>query len=164
MAIGVGDRIPAAKLRIKTDDGVRELTTEELFAGRRVVLFAVPGAFTRACSEVHLPGYLARATDLREAGADTVACVAVNDANVMDAWGRQMGVGDHILMLADGSAHFTRALGLEIDLGEFGLGIRSKRYAALVDDGVVRRLEVEPGPGVTVSAAEAMLDALRAGG
>lgn len=162
MAIAIGDRIPEAVLRIETEDGVSTLTTDELFAGKNVVLFAVPGAFTGACSEVHLPGYLARATDLREAGADTIACVAVNDASVMSAWKRDRGVGDEILMLADGSAEFTRAMGLEIDLGAFGLGIRSKRYAALVDDGVVRRLEVEPGPGVSVSAAEEMLAALRA--
>ncbi len=145
-----------------TGYGVRAVTTDELFGGQRVVLFGVPGAFTPACSDTHLPGYQARASDFKALGVGTVACVAVNDAFVMDAWARARGVGDDILMLADGSGDFTRAVGLELDGRGFGLGIRSRRYAAVIDDGVVSLLEVEPGRGVTVSSAEALLGKLRA--
>lgn len=145
-----------------TAEGVRSLETAEVFGGKRVVLFGVPGAFTPTCSDTHLPGYQLRAQEIRETGVDTIACVAVNDVFVMDAWGKARGVGDDILMLADGNGDFTRALGLELDGSGFGLGSRSQRYAALVEDGVLLMLEIEPGPGVTVSAAEAILSSLHA--
>lgn len=161
MPLEIGDRIPLATLRTMTAEGVRSLTTEELFGGKRVVLFAVPGAFSPTCSDTHLPGYQVRSSDIRATGVDTIACVAVNDVFVMDAWAKTRSVGDDILMLADGNGDFTRAIGLELDGSGFGLGTRSRRYAALVEDGVVRMLEVEAGPGVTVSAAEEMLAALR---
>ena len=164
MPIETGDRLPEATLRTLTDDGVQTLSTEELFSGKRVLLFAVPGAFTPACSDTHLPGYQARATDLLEAGVDAIACLAVNDAFVVGAWARARGVGDEILMLADGSGDFTRAMGLELDLSAAGMGRRSLRYAALIDDGRLEMLAVEPGRGVTVSSAEAVLERLRGGG
>jgi len=161
MSIRIGERIPDAKLMTMTPEGVRSLETSEVFGGKRVVLFAVPGAFTPTCSDTHLPGYQLRAQEIKETGIDTIACVAVNDVFVMDAWGKARNVGDEILMLADGNGDFTSALGLVLDGSGFGLGTRSQRYAALVDDGVVLRLEVEAGPGVTVSAAEEMLSSLR---
>ncbi len=161
MSIEIGDPIPAARFTTMSADGPRQLTTDELFKGRRVALFAVPGAFTPACSDTHLPGYQARSTDIQAAGVDTIACVAVNDVFVMDAWARARNVGDDILMLADGNGDFARAIGLELDGSGFGLGRRSQRYAAVVDDGVVEWLGVEPGPGVTVSSAEELLAYLR---
>ncbi len=161
MTIQPGDRIPTATFTTMGADGPTPITTDELFAGRRVALFAVPGAFTPACSDTHLPGYQVRSTDIKAAGVDAIACVAVNDVFVMDAWGKARGVGDDIVMLADGNGDFARAMGLELDGTGFGLGIRSQRYAALVDDGVVEWLGVEPGPGVTVSSAEELLSALR---
>ena len=164
MSIGIGDRIPDVKLRTMTGEGVRTLDTAELFDGKRVVLFAVPGAFTSTCSDVHLPGYQLRAPEIKATGVDTVACVAVNDVFVMDAWAKARGVGDDVLMLADGNGDLARALGLELDGRAFGIGIRSRRYAALVDDGVVQMLEVEEGAGVTVSSAEAVLGSLRSMG
>lgn len=143
-----------------TADGPRPLTSDELFGGRRVALFAVPGAFTPACSDIHLPGYQVRSSDIKAAGIDTIACVAVNDIHVMDAWAKARGVGDDILMLADGNGDFARAVGLELDGTPFGIGKRSRRYAAVVDDGVVDWLGVEPAGGVTVSAADELLAAL----
>lgn len=164
MPIQVGDRIPEVNLSTMTDEGVRSLTTAEIFGGKRVVLFAVPGAFTPTCSDTHLPGYQLRESEIRESGADVIACVAVNDVHVMDAWAEARGVGDKILMLADGSGDFTRAVGLVLDGSAFGLGMRSRRYAALIENGVVSALDVEEGPGVTVSSAEEMLARLRAAG
>ncbi len=161
MTIQVGERIPSLSLRTMTAEGVRSVTTEELFDGKRVVLFAVPAAFSPDCSDTHLPGYQLRSADIKATGIDAIVCIAVNDAFVMDAWARAREVGDDILMLADANGEFARAVGLELDGRGFGLGIRSQRYAALLDDGVVEALEVEPGPGVTVSSAEAMLTALR---
>ena len=160
MTIKVGDRIPAGKLQTMTSNEVVTLTTAEIFDGKRVVLFAVPGAFTPACSGTHLPGFLLRVDEIEAKNVDTVACLAVNDVFVMEAWRRARQVEDHLLMLADGSAEFTRALGLELDASSFGMGIRSKRFAAIVNDGVVEVLNIEPGPGVGVSGAEAILAAL----
>ncbi len=160
MTIAVGDPIPAVTLKTLTKGGIRDLSTTELCAGKKVVLFAVPGAFTPTCSDVHLPGFLASAAEIRAKGADTIACVAVHDSFVMAAWGRDRGVGDDILMLADGNGELTRALGLELDATRFGLGQRSRRYAAIVDDGIVRMLGVEDGPEVGVSSADAVLAAL----
>jgi peroxiredoxin len=161
MTINVGDRIPSVTLKQLTSEGVKELTTDEIFRGKRVVLIAVPGAFTPACSQRHLPGYVDKAADIKARGIDEIACVAVNDAFVMGAWGRDQKAEGKVRMLADGSGDFTRALGLELDLSKGGLGMRSKRYSMLVDDGVVKSLNVEQQPGqVDLSGAEAMLKAL----
>jgi glutaredoxin/glutathione-dependent peroxiredoxin len=161
MTINVGDRIPSLTLKQVTSEGVKEFTTDEIFRGKRIVLIAVPGAFTPACSQRHLPGYVDKATDIKAKGIDEIACVAVNDAFVMGAWGRDQKAEGKVRMLADGSGDFTRALGLELDLSKGGLGVRSKRYSMLVDDGVVKLLNVEQQPGqVDISGAEAMLKAL----
>jgi glutaredoxin/glutathione-dependent peroxiredoxin len=161
MTISVGDKIPSVTLKQLTPEGVKEFTTDEIFRGKKVVLFAVPGAFTPACSQRHLPGYVDRASDIKAKGVDEIACVAVNDAFVMGAWGRDQKAEGKVRMLADGSGDFARALGLELDLTRGGLGIRSQRYSMLVDNGVVRSLNVENQPGqVDASGAEAMLKAL----
>jgi peroxiredoxin len=161
MTIQVGDKIPAATFRYTGADGPKEITSDELFRGKRVVLFAVPGAFTPACSQRHLPGYVDNAAALKAKGIDTIACVAVNDQAVMGAWGKAQNVGDKIVMLADGSGDFARTIGLDIDLGRVGLGVRSKRYSMLVEDGTVKSLSVEDVPSqVDKSSAEAMLKAL----
>ncbi|TMJ57161.1 MAG: peroxiredoxin [Alphaproteobacteria bacterium] len=161
MTINVGDRLPSVTLKQLTSEGVKEFTTDEIFRGKRIVLIAVPGAFTPACSQRHLPGYVDNAADIKAKGIDEIACVAVNDAFVMGAWGRDQKAEGKVRMLADGSGDFTRALGLELDLSKGGLGVRSKRYSMLVDDGVVKSLNVEQQPGqVDISGAEAMLKAL----
>jgi glutaredoxin/glutathione-dependent peroxiredoxin len=161
MTIDVGDRIPSVTLKQLTSEGVKEFTTDEIFRSKRIVLIAVPGAFTPACSQRHLPGYVDKAADIKAKGIDEIACVAVNDAFVMGAWGRDQKAEGKVRMLADGSGDFTRALGLELDLSKGGLGVRSRRYSMLVDDGVVKSLNVEPQPGqVDISGAEAMLKAL----
>jgi peroxiredoxin len=161
MAIEVGGRMPRATVRrVGAGGAIEEVSTEAFFAGRRVALFGVPGAFTPTCSNQHLPGFVARAEELAGAGIDAVACLAVNDAWVMDAWREAQGVGDRIAMLADGAAELTRALGLENDLSAIGLGIRCRRFAAVVDDGVFTHLAVEPARGVTVCGAEHLLAAL----
>lgn len=158
--IKVGDTIPSMKLTTATLDGPKESTTEEIFAGKKVVLFAVPGAFTPTCSAKHLPGYLANVEAMRAKGVDTVACMAVNDGFVMAAWARDQGVDGQILMLADGSGVFTKALGLELDLTARGLGIRSQRFAMVVEDGAVSSLSIEPPGGFDVSKAESLLAGL----
>ena len=161
MTINVGDRLPSVTLKQLTSEGVKEFTTDEIFRGKRVVLIAVPGAFTPACSQRHLPGYVDKATDIKAKGIDEIACVAVNDAFVMGAWGRDQKAEGKVRMLADGSGDFARALGLELDLSKGGLGTRSKRYSMLVEDGVVKSLNVEQQPGqVEASGAEAMLRAI----
>jgi glutaredoxin/glutathione-dependent peroxiredoxin len=161
MTIKVGDRLPSVTLRQVTPEGPKEVSTESFFRGRKVVLFAVPGAFTPACSQRHLPGYVAKAADIAAKGVDEVACVAVNDAAVLGAWARDQKSEGKVTMLADGSGDFVRAIGLELDLSKGGLGIRSQRYSMLVEDGVVKSLSVEPAPGqVEASGAEAMLRAL----
>jgi glutaredoxin/glutathione-dependent peroxiredoxin len=161
MTINVGDKLPSVTLRQVTPEGPKEVSTDDFFRGKKVVLFAVPGAFTPACSQRHLPGYVDKATDIRGKGIDEVACVAVNDAAVMGAWGKDQKTDGKVTMLADGSGDFVRALGLELDLSKGGLGIRSKRYSMLVDNGIVKSLNVEQQPGqVDASSAEAMLRAL----
>lgn len=157
MSIETGDRIPSATLGVMTPDGPSTVSTDEVFPGKRVVLFAVPGAFTPTCSDRHLPGFAERADAIAKRGADTLACLSVNDAFVMDAWRKANGLGDKILMLADGNGELTRALGLEMDATAFGMGMRSRRYAAIVDDGVVRWLGVETGPEVRASSADETL-------
>jgi glutaredoxin/glutathione-dependent peroxiredoxin len=157
MTIREGERVPSATLRHLTPEGVKEITTDELFRGRRVVLFGLPGAYTRTCSSRHLPGYVANATALKAKGVDQIACLSVNDAFVMGAWGREHGADGKVLMLGDGNADFTRAIGLELDRVKEGMGIRSQRYAMLVEDGVVKALQVEKPGEYAVSSAEAML-------
>jgi glutaredoxin/glutathione-dependent peroxiredoxin len=161
MTIKVGDKVPSVTLRQVTPEGPKEVSSDEFFRGKKVVLFAVPGAFTPACSQRHLPGYVDKASDIKAKGIDEIACVAVNDAAVMGAWGKDQKTEGKVTMLADGSGDFVRALGLELDLTKGGLGVRSKRYSMLVDNGVVKSLNVEAQPGqVDASSAEAMLKAL----
>jgi len=160
MAIHVGDRIPEATLFHMTPDGPQAITTEELFAGKKVVLFALPGAFTPTCSANHLPGFVAKAEAIKAKGVNTIACLSVNDAFVMGAWGKDQGVGDKVVMLADGSAELTQKLGLELDLTGRGFGLRSDRYAMIVDDGVVTMLNREAPGAFEVSSAETVLAAL----
>lgn len=161
MTIAIGDRLPAATFKVRTADGLADMTTEELCAGKTVALFAVPGAFTPTCSAKHLPSYLDNLDALQAKGVDTVACVAVNDAFVLSAWAKGQEADGKIVMLADGTAAFTKALGLDFDGSGAGLGIRSKRYAMLVKDGVVTALNVEASPGVMeVSGADRLLAGL----
>ena len=161
MTINVGDKLPSVTLRQVTAEGPKEVSTDEFFRGRKVVLFVVPGAFTPACSQRHLPGFVDKAAEIKAHGIDEIACVAVNDAAVMGAWGKDQKTAGKVTMLADGSGDFVRALGLELDLTKGGLGVRSKRYSMLVDNGVVKSLNVEQQPGqVETSSAEAMLRAL----
>ncbi len=160
MTIQVGDRIPSAAFRIKTADGIQELSSDEVFSGKKVVLFSVPGAFTPTCSAKHLPGFVEKAGEFKSKGIDFIACLSVNDAFVMDAWGKDQKVGDKVLMLADGNGDFAKALGLELDATGVGLGIRSQRFAMVVEDGVVKALNVEQPGAFEVSSAEAMLKAL----
>jgi peroxiredoxin len=160
MTIAVGDRIPDVEVQTPTGEGPRSVRTGEVLAKGTVVLFAVPGAFTPTCSDHHLPGFVYRAEDLRAKGVDTIACISLNDAFVMGAWGREREVGENVLMLADGNGAFTKAMGLEMDGSSFGLGTRSKRYAAIIEGGVVRELFVEPKGGLDVSSADAVLAAL----
>ena len=159
MTIKTGDRVPAATLKKMGEKGPENVSTEDLFKGKKVVLFAVPGAFTPTCSAAHLPGYVANAHTLRDKGVDTIACVSVNDAFVMGAWGKAQNA-DEILMLADGNGDFAKALGLTLDGTGFGMGLRSQRFAMIVEDGLVKHLAVEPGPGLDVSSAEKILAAL----
>ncbi len=160
MAITVGDQIPDVGLRTMTSSGVTQVSSYDVLGKRRVVLFAVPGAFTPTCSDHHLPGFVLRAEELRAKEVDTIACIAVNDVFVMNAWAAAQKVGDTVVMLADGNGDFARAVGLDTDLTAAGLGLRSKRYAMVLEDGFVRQLFVEPGPGLQVSSAEAVLAAL----
>jgi peroxiredoxin len=160
MAVSVGDRLPDVKVYTMTPDGPRPAQTSDLLGKGKVVLFAVPGAFTPTCSDYHLPGFVLRAEELRAKGVDTIACVAVNDAFVMGAWGEQRSVGDAVMMIADGNGDFTKAMGLELDGSGFGLGARSQRYAAVIEDGVITSLAVEDGPGLKVSSADAVLASL----
>ncbi len=159
MTVKVGDKIPAATLKTMTAEGPQDISTEEIFGGKKVILFAVPGAFTPGCSNTHLPGYVVNADKIKAAGVDTIACLAVNDAFVMGAWGKAQNA-DELLMLADGMGEFTAALGLELDASGFGLGTRSQRYALIAEDGVITHLNVEPGPGIDVSSAETMMELL----
>jgi peroxiredoxin len=160
MTIKVGDRLPDVKFRTMGPEGPKALSTSDVFAGRTVILFGVPGAFTPGCSRKHLPGYIANFDALKKKGADAVAVTAVNDAFVMDAWSKASGGGD-IEFLADGSADFAKAVGLDLDASGGGLGIRSKRYAMIVENGVVKHLAVEePSSNITVSSAESILEAL----
>jgi peroxiredoxin len=160
MTIQTGDRIPeCASLKVMGEKGPRAITVDELFKGKKVVLFAVPGAFTPGCSMTHLPGFVVQADVIKAKGVDSIICMAVNDAFVMDAWGKAQNA-EELIMLADGNADFTRAMGLEMDGTGFGMGIRCKRMAMIVEDGVVKYLAIEPPGGIVVSSAEAILEQL----
>ncbi len=159
MAIQEGDKLPEATLHIIRNGKPAPVTTENLFGGKKVVAFAVPGAFTPTCSQAHLPGYVVNADKIKAKGVDDIICISVNDAFVMDSWGQDRNAGD-LLMVGDGNGDFTRAIGLELDASGFGLGTRSQRYAMVVEDGVVTKLAVEDAGALEVSKAEAILDAL----
>lgn len=160
MTIAAGDKLPDATFRTLTADGVKTLSTADVFAGKKVVLFAVPGAFTPTCHNNHLPGYLENHDALKARGVDTIAVVATNDAFVMGAWEHSTGAKDKILFLSDGSADFARATGLDFDLSANGMGTRLKRFSMIVDDGKVTSLNVETKPGVNESAASSILEQL----
>ncbi len=160
MPLQVGDKVPSVTLYELGNDGPAAVLTDEFFAGRKVVLFALPGAFTPTCSAQHVPGFVNNADEIKGKGVDEIACLATNDAFVMGAWGKEQGAGDKVRMLADGSGDFTRAAGFEFDLSARGLGVRSKRYAMVVEDGVVTALNMEDGGGLTISSAESILEVL----
>jgi glutaredoxin/glutathione-dependent peroxiredoxin len=155
--IKVGDKIPSATLMQMKDGGPKPVTTDQLFAGKKVALFALPGAFTPTCSAKHLPGFIQHSDALKAKGIDAIACVSVNDAFVMGAWGDQQKTGDKVMMLADGNGDFTRALGLELDATKFGMGKRSQRFSMVVDNGVVTQLNVEAPGAFEVSSADHMM-------
>jgi peroxiredoxin (alkyl hydroperoxide reductase subunit C) len=157
MTIKVGDKIPSATLYRMGANGPEAVTTDELCAGKKVILFGVPGAFTPTCSAQHVPGFLQNADALKAKGVDTIACVAVNDAFVMGAWGKDQGCDSKIEMLGDGSAELTKKMGIELDLGPRGLGLRSRRFSMLLDDGVVKQLNLEEGGALETSGAETIL-------
>ncbi len=159
MAIEEGQKLPEATLHMMQEGRPAAVTTDDLFAGKKVVLFAVPGAFTPTCSQAHLPGYVVNADAIKAKGVDSIVCLSVNDAFVMDAWGQNANA-EELLMVGDGNGDFTSALGLEMDGSGFGLGTRSQRYAMIVDDGTVTKLAVEDPGQFEVSAAEAILEAL----
>jgi len=156
MAVQVGDPIPEATFKVMGEKGPQDLTTQELFGGKKVVVFAVPGAFTPTCSQAHLPGFVVNADKLKEKGVDAVVCVSVNDAFVMDAWGKSANA-EGLIMAADGNGDFTRAMGLEMDGSGFGLGMRSQRYALVAEDGKITALNVEKPGKFEVSSAEAVM-------
>ena len=160
MTIATGDTIPDVELRVLDKGNPVAVRSIDVLGKGRVVLFGVPGAFTPTCSDYHLPGFVDEAARIHAKGVDTIACISVNDAWVMNAWGKAQRVGDEILMLADGNADFARAAGLEADLGVAGLGVRCKRFAAVLQDGVVEHLLVETAPGLDVSSAASVISAL----
>lgn len=156
MTIKVGDKVPAANFKVMTSDGPKTISSDEVFAGKKVAFFAVPGAFTPGCSMTHLPGFVVQADAIKAKGVDTIACMAVNDAFVMGAWGQAQNA-DEILMLADGNGEFTSALGLELDATGFGMGKRAQRFGMIVDDGTVTYLGIEAPGEIKVSSADAIL-------
>ena len=157
MAIKVGDKVPSVTLRHLTADGVQAVSSDDYFKGRTVAIFGLPGAYTRTCSSRHLPGYVGNSDALKAKGINEIACVSVNDAFVMGAWGKEHNAGGKVTMLGDGSCELTEALGLTVDRIAAGMGIRSQRYSMVVEDGVVKELNVEPSGEYGVSSAEAML-------
>jgi glutaredoxin/glutathione-dependent peroxiredoxin len=160
MAVKVGDKVPSAVLTEMTADGPKPVSTDELFTGKKTVLFAVPGAFTPVCSGQHLPGYVQNADKFKAKGVDQIVCVSVNDAFVMGAWGKDQQCGSKVRLLADGNAAFTKAMGLELDGSGFGMGTRSQRYAAVIEDGVIKHLGIEEGRNFEKSKAETLLGAV----
>jgi glutaredoxin/glutathione-dependent peroxiredoxin len=157
MAIKVGEKLPEVTLKVVTEAGAKDVSTNDFFKGKKVVLFGLPGAFTPTCSAQHLPGYVKSAEELKGKGVDDIACLSVNDFFVMEAWGKAHGALGKVAMLADGNGELTRALGLTMDAGKFGMGTRSQRYAAIIDNGVVKELHVEAPSKFEVSSAEAIL-------
>ncbi|MFO7276431.1 MAG: peroxiredoxin [Pseudomonadota bacterium] len=157
MAIKAGERMPAGTFKTMTADGPKNVTTDELFKNKKVVLFSVPGAFTPTCDAKHLPGFIQLADQIKAKGVDTIACMAVNDVFVMSAWGRSAGAGDKVLMLADGNGDYAKALGLEMDARGFGMGMRSQRFAIVIEDGVAKHVFVEEPGQFKVSSAEHVL-------
>jgi len=160
MTIAAGEKMPSGALGIMTEAGPGAISTDELFSGKKVVLVSVPGAFTPTCSMNHLPGYVDQVEKLKAKNVDTIACMAVNDVFVMDAWGKDRGVGDNVMMLADGNGEYAAALGLELDASGFGMGTRGQRFAIVVDDGVATHVAVEAPGQFEVSKVEAILEAL----
>ncbi|HEV2550494.1 MAG TPA: peroxiredoxin [Stellaceae bacterium] len=160
MTIKVGDKVPAVKVKQMTPEGMKDIDTGEFFKGKKVVLFALPGAFTPTCSAKHLPGFVEKAAEIKGKGVAAIACLSVNDAFVMNAWGKEQKADGKVQMLADGNGDFTRAMGLELDGSGYGLGKRSQRYAMIVDDGTVKMLNVEKPGSFEVSSADAVLKAL----
>lgn len=160
MTIKVGDKVPSVTLMEKQEGGPAPVTTDELFAGKKVAVFALPGAYTPTCSAKHVPGFVKNFDALKAKGVDSILCVSVNDAFVMGAWGQEQGAGDKVRMIADGNGEFTRAVGLEFDASKFGMGKRSQRYSMIVDNGVVTALNVEEPGAFEVSSAEHMLKQL----
>ncbi len=161
MSISVGDSVPSGTFKRKTAEGIEDISSDDLFGGKKVVFFAVPGAFTPTCSAKHLPGYVSNSAAIKDKGVDTIACMSVNDPFVMEAWGKDQGLGSEVLLLADGTGAYAKALGLELDLTGPGLGQRSQRFAMVVEDGKITHLAVEPNPGaLDVSSAESVLASL----
>jgi glutaredoxin/glutathione-dependent peroxiredoxin len=160
MAIGVGDKIPAGALATMGADGPGPVTTDELFGGKKVVLFAVPGAYTPTCSAQHLPGFVEKADAIKAKGVDTIACLSVNDVFVMGAWGKDQNTAGKVEMLADGSAALTKEMGTVLDLTDRGLGVRSSRYSMIVEDGTVTQINLEEGGAFEVSDADTILNQL----
>ncbi|MBI1263933.1 MAG: redoxin family protein [Alphaproteobacteria bacterium] len=160
MTIKIGDALPDVTFMTMTADGPAPMSTADAFKGKRVALFAVPGAFTPTCSAKHLPGFIAKAVELKAKGIDRIACTSVNDVFVMNAWAKDQGAGEDVLMLADGNGQFASAIGLELDGSKFGMGLRSQRYAVIVNDGVVEHLFVEAGGSFEVSSADHLLGQL----
>ncbi len=160
MSIKVGEKIPDVTLKCVTGDGVQDISTQDFFTGKKVVLFALPGAFTPTCSAKHLPGFVEKAAEIKAKGVDTIACLSVNDFFVMEAWGKAQNALEQVVLLADGNCEFTDAVGLSFDAGQFGMAKRSQRYALIADDGVVRALHVEAPSKFEVSSATAILEAL----
>src|SRR5579859_6034874 len=160
MAIKAGDRMPSGTLKTMTKDGPKDVTTDELFKGKKVVLFSVPGAFTPTCDAKHLPGFVQLADQIRAKGVDTIACMAVNDVFVMNAWGKSSSVGEKVLMLADGNGTYAKALGLELDASNYGMGLRGQRFAVVVQDGVAKHVDIEAPGQFKVSSAEHVLSQL----
>jgi len=158
MTIKVGDKLPNVTITIATAEGPRPMSTDEFFKGKKVALFALPGAFTPTCSAKHLPGFKQHSQDFKAKGVDVIACLSVNDAFVMRAWGEDQAVGEDIVMIADGGADFTKAVGLDFDASKFGMGLRSQRYSMIVDDGVVKELNIEAPGEFKVSSAEYLLE------
>ncbi len=160
MTISVGDKIPSVELHVMTDDGPGAISTDEIFSGKKVAIFGLPGAFTRTCSAKHLPGFVNNADALKAKGIDSIVCISVNDAFVMGAWSKVQDVGDSVMMVADGSAKFTKAAGLDIDMSEKGYGLRSRRFSMVVDDGEVKNLNIDEPGTFEHTSAEAMLGEL----
>ena len=159
MTIQVGDKVPSTDFKIMTDEGPKDISSNEVFGGKKVVLFAVPGAFTPGCSKTHLPGFVVKADEIKSKGVDEIVCMAVNDAFVMGAWGQAQNA-DELLMLADGNGEFTKSIGLELDASGFGMGSRAQRFGMIVDDGLITHLAIEAPGEIKVSSAEAILEIL----